>query len=240
MLKNSQKISFVFPCLNEEKGLSIVITEVYQVSSRNDIDFEIILADNGSTDNSIKVAQEVSHKLNIEDKIKIISEPIRGFGAACKAGLNYASGDILILSDCDGSYEYSDENINNLLKKINEGYDMVVGNRFSGKIEKEAMPFLNRYIGNPILSGLTKLLFRIKIKDTQSGLRAIKRDLYKKINIESNEFQFLTEMTIKMHKLGARFTDIDINYRIRKGKTKMTKFSGGLSNIILNLKFFIK
>lgn len=240
MVINLKKVSFVFPCLNEEEGLKMIIPEVYNVSTKNNLDFEIVIADNGSTDKSVEVAEKAAEELNIENKIKIIKEPVKGFGAACKSGLNNASGDILILSDCDGSYEYSDKNINNLLNKIDEGYDMVVGDRFSGKIEKAAMPFLNRYIGNPVLSNITKVLFGIKINDTQSGLRAIRRSLYEKINIESNEFQFLTEMTIKMNRLGAKFANTDINYRVRKGETKMTKFNSGLSNILLNIKFFIK
>lgn len=238
-MKNlNTKISFVFPCLNEEKGLKIVIPEVIKVSNENNLNYEIVIADNGSTDSSKKTAIEVAKEFGIEDKLIIIDEKIRGFGAACKAGLKAASGDILILSDCDGSYEYSNENINNLLNKIEEGYDMVVGNRFSGHIEKRAMPFINRFIGNPILTILTKILFNIKIKDTQSGLRAIKRSVYQNLNINANEFQFLTEMTIKMSRNKARFSNTEINYRIRKGKTKMTRFSGGLSNVILNIKYF--
>ncbi len=237
---NKNKISFVFPCLNEEDGLKIVIPEVYNVCIKNNFNYEIIIVDNGSVDNSKKIINELSQKYNINNKVILIDEKIKGFGSACKTGLNIASGEIIILSDCDGSYEYSDKNINNLLNKINEGYGMVVGNRFSGEMEKQSMPFLNRYVGNPILTGLTRILFGIKIKDTQSGLRAIKTEDLKKLKIESNEFQFLTEMTIKMLKNKVKFANTDINYRIRKGESKMTKFNSGLSNIILNLKYFLK
>lgn len=235
----NQKISFVFPCYNEEKGVKIVIPEVVRVARENNLDYEIVIADNNSTDNSISYAHDTADELGIRDKLVVISEKTKGFGAACKAGLNSATGDILILSDCDGSYEYSSHNINNLLDKINEGYDMVVGNRFSGKMEKEAMPFVNRYIGNPILTTLTKVLFDIQIKDTQSGLRAIRASEFKKLNIIANEFQFLTEMTIKMAKNKVKFADTEINYRTRVGETKMTRFSGGITNIWLNIKYFI-
>jgi glycosyltransferase involved in cell wall biosynthesis len=229
MSTNSTKISFILPCLNEEKGLRLVIPEIVFIAGKNNLNYEIVLADNNSTDDSINTAISLAKNLNIESRLNIVTEKIQGYGSVYRTGFNNAKGDIFIMADSDGTYDFN--NINNFLKKIDEGYDMVIGNRFSGKMEKKSMPFVNRYIGNPILSGLVRVIFGIKIKDIHSGMRCIKRDTYHKLNLKTNGMEFASEMIIRAAKNKIKITEVDINYRLRSGNSKLKKIRDGLRHL---------
>ncbi len=225
MNSRTKKISFILPCLNEQAGLQIVIPEIIQVATRNNLNYEIIIADNNSTDDSIKIAREIAQKFNASEKLIIITEKIKGYGSAYQAGFNNATGDIFIMADSDGTYDFS--NVNKFLDKIDAGYEMVIGNRFSGEMEKKAMPFINRYLGNPILSGLVRILFNIKIKDIHSGMRCITRDAYFRLDLYTKGMEYASEMIIQAGKKHIKATEIDMNYRVRSGDSKLEKFTDG-------------
>lgn len=234
----SQKISFVLPCLNEEEGVKIVIPEIIKVANKYNIDnYEIIIADNDSTDKSVETANRLASEFNIANRLKTITEKRKGYGSAYMAGLNNANGEIFILADCDGSYDFN--NINNFLQKIDEGYELVTGNRFSGKMEKAAMPFSNRYIGNPILSGLVRFLFNIKTKDIHSGMRCMTKDTFKKLDLKTTGMEFASEMIVNAGKKKIRYTEIDMNYRVRHGDSKLKKIRDGFRHLKFIFSQFI-
>ena len=116
MSTNSTKISFILPCLNEEKGLRLVIPEIVFIAGKNNLNYEIVLADNNSTDDSINTAISLAKNLNIESRLNIVTEKIQGYGSVYRTGFNNAKGDIFIMADSDGTYDFN--NINNFLKKI--------------------------------------------------------------------------------------------------------------------------
>ena len=132
----------------------------------NDLAGEVIIADNGSTDGS----QEIARKLNA----RVVNVPAKGYGSALKGGIEAAKGTYIIMGDADDSYDFS--NLNPFIKKLRNGYDLVMGNRFQGGIESGAMPFLHRYLGNPVLTGIGKLLFGSPCNDFHCGLRGFRKD----------------------------------------------------------------
>ncbi len=229
MNKIQQKISIVLPCLNEENGLKIILPEIFNVCEKNNYDYEIILSNNNSSDKSEYVFTEITENLNIKHKVKIIKETNPGYGITYLSGFKAATGDIFIMADADGSYDFN--HIPNLINKINEGYDLVIGNRFSGNMDKKSMPWLNKFLGNPILSFLVRLFFKTKVKDVHSGMRAIKTEAYKKMNLYTKGMEFASEMIIQASKKNLKVSEININYRNRIGHSKLKAFRDGWKHL---------
>lgn len=221
----SQKISFILPCLNEQEGIKIVLTEIIEVSQKNNLDFEIIISDNNSGDDSILIARQIIQELWYTDRLKIVIEKQKGYWVTYRTGFENASGDIFIMADSDGTYDF--HSVPEFLSKINAGYEFVIWNRFSWHIEESAMPFLNRYIGNPILSGLVRILFHIKVKDIHSGMRCITKNAYHKLNLYTHGMEFASEMIIQAGKNNLKTTEIDIPYRVRIGTSKLERLQDG-------------
>lgn len=224
-----QKISIILPCLNEQKGLSVVVPEIVNICEKLKLDYEIVLADNNSTDNSISVFKNLINKYSLKEKNQIVIEKNQGYGSVYQAGFNIAKGDILIMADSDGTYDFNQ--IPNFIKKIEEGYDLVIGNRFSGNMEKDSMPLLNKFLGNPVLSYLVRLFFKVKVKDVHSGMRAMKKETYKKLDLYTKGMEFASEMIIQASKKKAKICEIDIPYRNRHGHSKLKAFRDGWKHL---------
>ena len=137
-------LSFVIPCLNEAATIAAVIEECHQGGQRIEEGYEVIVADNGSSDGSRAIA--------LAHGARVVDVPIRGYGAALAAGIKAAKGQYVLMGDADSTYEFSQAW--EFVAKLQQGYDLVMGNRFQGKIAEGAMPLLHRYLGNPILSML--------------------------------------------------------------------------------------
>jgi glycosyltransferase involved in cell wall biosynthesis len=181
------ELSIVMPCLNEEETLAICISKAQHFLSLNNVYGEIIIADNGSTDNSIAIAK----KLNAT----VVHIKEKGYGNALKGGFNAAKGTYIIMADADDSYDF--ESLMPFLEKLRDGYDLVMGNRFKGGIKKGAMPFLHRYLGNPVLSFIGRLFFKIKIGDFHCGLRGFSKEAYNKMQLKTTGMEFASEMIVK-------------------------------------------
>ena len=194
MIKNPE-LSIVMPCLNEAETLAICIKKVQLFFKANDINGEIVIADNGSTDGSIAIAEDLN--------AKVIHAAQKGYGSALKTGIEAASGTYIIMGDADDSYDFS--NLMPYLNKLRDGFDLVMGNRFKGGIEKDAMPFLHKYLGNPVLSFIGKLFFKIKINDFHCGLRGFSKAAYTKMNLKTSGMEFASEMVVK-----SRLNDLSI------------------------------
>jgi glycosyltransferase involved in cell wall biosynthesis len=182
-------VTVVMPCLNEAQTLETCIKKAQFYFINNNIDGEIIIADNGSTDGSQKIAQKLG--------AKVVSIPQKGYGNALKGGINLAKGDYIIMGDADDSYDFSKLEL--FINKLNEGADFVIGNRFKGGIEKNAMPFLHKYLGNPVLSFLGRLFFNSKIGDFHCGLRGFTKEAYQKLELTTSGMEFASELIVKAH-----------------------------------------
>ncbi len=181
------ELSIVMPCLNEAETLAVCIEKAQQFFSRETIAGEVIIADNGSTDGS----QEIARNLNAT----VINVPQKGYGSALRGGIEAANGDYIIMGDADDSYDFS--NLMPYVLKLREGFDLVMGNRFQGGIEKGAMPFLHKYLGNPVLSFIGRLFFKSKIGDFHCGLRGFSKEAYRKMELKTTGMEFASEMIVK-------------------------------------------
>ncbi len=175
------------PCLNEAETLAICITKAQSFLDKNNVIGEIIVADNGSTDGSIDIAK--SHNASV------IHVEQKGYGSALKAGIDAANGKYVIMGDADDSYDFSSLML--YLTELRNGKDLVMGNRFKGGIEKGAMPSLHKYLGNPVLSFIGRLFFKINISDFHCGLRGFSKSAYKTMNLKTSGMEFASEMVVK-------------------------------------------
>lgn len=218
----NKEISIVLPCLNEENSIGICIQKINDVLEKLKTNGEIIVVDNGSTDNSIKVAQNFKN-------VRILFEPIKGYGSALRKGIENAEGKYIIMGDADNTYDFYE--IPKFLEKLKEGYDLVIGSRFKGKILKGAMSFSHRYIGNPILSGMLRLFFGGNVSDAHCGLRAFTKEAYEKMNLRTTGMEFASEMVIHALKKKLKITEIPITYHPRIGESKLSSFKDAWRHI---------
>ena len=191
------ELSIVMPCLNEAETLANCIRKAQSYLRRSGISGEIVIGDNGSTDGS----QEIAAKLGA----RVIHIPIRGYGAALYGAVTAAHGRYCIMGDSDDSYDF--ENLDAFVEKLRAGYDVVMGNRFQGGIQPGAMPWKNRYIGNPILSTIGKLFFRAGVGDFHCGLRGFTKSAFQKMDLRTTGMEFASEMVIKAKLMGLKMTE---------------------------------
>lgn len=217
-MTDKPELSIILPCLNEEYGLNFCLDHILKIIDQHKLSAEVLVADNGSTDRSRLVAKKFP-------SVRMVEEIERGYGFACLAGLKAARGTFLILADCDGSYDF--EHIPLFRDKLVQGCEFVIGNRFAGHMDKNAMPWVHRYIGNPILSGLLRLFFRSSIHDSHCGMRAITRAAFERLNLRTTGMEFASEMVIKAEKLKFKTAEIPVNYNRRLGRSKLKSLSDG-------------
>ena len=194
----SKEFSIVMPCLNESETLAICIKKANEFFVTNAINGEVIIADNGSSDGSQEIA--------LNHGAKVISIANKGYGNALKGGFENASGKYIIMGDADDSYDFS--NLSPFVEKLREEADLVIGNRFKGGIKKGAMPFLHKYIGNPVLSFLGRLFFKSSIGDFHCGLRGFSKEAYLKMNLATSGMEFASEMIVKSHLLNLKIVEV--------------------------------
>lgn len=201
LTKDNQKrfeVSIVIPCLNEVETIERVVKGILDNNSQAEYSFEIIVSDNGSDDGSLEVLAQLP--------VTIVNAKMRGYGAALTAGIEAASGDYIVMGDADDSYEL--ENFSKFIAPLNQGSDMVIGNRFRGEIQPGAMPILHKWIGNPGLSLLGRLFFKVDIGDFHCGIRSFKRSEFLNLEIHAQGMEFATEMIAKASHQGLRITEI--------------------------------
>ena len=192
------KISIVMPCLNEAETLAICIQKANSWIAKSGLACEVIIADNGSTDGSQAIA--TAHGATV------VPVSARGYGSALYAGCMAAKGEWIIMGDSDDSYDFS--NLNSFVEKLSEGYDLVMGNRFLGGIKPGAMPWKNRYIGNPILSWVGRVLFRCEAKDFHCGLRAFTKKAFQEMDLRTTGMEFASEMVIKANIFNMKVAEV--------------------------------
>ena len=192
------ELSIVMPCLNEAGTLATCIKKAQTYLSRAGVNGEIVIGDNGSTDGSTEIASSLG--------VRVVHTPLRGYGAALHNVLTSSSGRYCILGDSDCSYDF--ERLDLFLERLRDGYDVVIGNRFLGGIEAGAMPWKNRYVGNPVLSSIGRILFCVKVKDFHCGLRGVSRQAFQRMNLRTTGMEFASEMVIKATLLNLKVTEV--------------------------------
>jgi glycosyltransferase involved in cell wall biosynthesis len=197
------ELSIVLPCLNEAETLELCVRKGLGSIERLGIAGEVIVADNGSTDGSQDIARAAG--------ARVINVPRRGYGAALAAGIEAARGTYVLMADADDSYALED--IGGFLTELRGGADLVMGNRFKGGIEDGAMPMLHRYLGNPVLSRLGRVFFRVPIGDFHCGMRAFRRDRVLELGLRTSGMEFASEMVVRASLNHLRITEVPTTLR---------------------------
>lgn len=209
-------VSVVIPCLNEAENIEECVRIAREALDEAGLDGEIVVADNGSTDGSVGLAEAAG--------ARVVHEPRRGYGSAYLAGFAAARGDVIVMGDADLTYDFRE--IPRFLSEIEAGADLVMGNRMKN-IKPGAMPWLHRYIGNPILTGILNLFFRTGVRDAHCGMRALKRSILPTLDLRTTGMEFASEMVIRAAKQKVRIAEIDIEYHPRGGESKLSTFRDG-------------
>jgi glycosyltransferase involved in cell wall biosynthesis len=192
------ELSVVMPCLNESRTLGTCIKKAQATISQLGIRAEVIVADNGSTDGSQVLAEKLG--------ARVVPIASRGYGSALRGGIAAARGKFVVMGDSDDSYDFTQ--LGDFIAKLNEGYDLVMGNRFRGEIRPGAMPILHRFLGNPGLSWLGRLFFGCPVGDFQCGLRGFRKEAIDGLDLQTTGMEFSTEMVVKATLFGVRIAEI--------------------------------
>jgi glycosyltransferase involved in cell wall biosynthesis len=193
-------VSVVIPCLNEANSIGICVEKALQAFRAAGLRGEVVVADNGSTDSSMEIAEKLG--------ARVVRVTQRGYGAALRAGIAAARGAFIIMGDADDSYDFCE--VPRFVESWRQGYDVVMGNRFRGEIKPGAMPWHHKYIGNPALSAVLNMFFRAGIGDSHCGMRGFTRAVYDRMDLRSTGMEFASEFVIKAAQLRAKITEIPI------------------------------
>jgi glycosyltransferase involved in cell wall biosynthesis len=192
------ELTLVMPCLNEAKTLGGCIRKALATLAQHHIHGEVVIGDNGSTDGSQEIARQLG--------ARVVDVPVRGYGAALMGGITAARGKYIIMGDSDDSYDWN--GILPFVEKMRAGYDLVMGNRFRGGIKPGAMPWLNRYLGNPVLTSLGRLFFRTPAGDFHCGMRGFSKAAVEKMDLQTTGMEFASEMVVKASLLKLKVCEV--------------------------------
>ena len=196
-------LTILLPCLNEARTLGSCIAEALIGLSRTNLKGEVLVADNGSTDDSALIAETAG--------ARVIHVPERGYGSAICAGVEAAQGEIVVIADSDGSYDLTE--ILPLINLLKEGADLANGNRLRGTIYPGAMPLLHRYLGTPVISTFGKALIGVPVGDFNCGIRAFRKSAFRRLHLESAGMELASEMLIKAHLAGLKIAEVPVTLR---------------------------
>ncbi|MDX9789629.1 MAG: glycosyltransferase family 2 protein [Candidatus Kapaibacterium sp.] len=207
------------PCLNEERTVGLCVWKARTFMLENGIHGEVIVADNGSTDNSINIA--------VKAGAKVVNISSKGYGAALIGGINSSRGKFIIMADSDDSYDFLC--LMPIVQKLRDGSDFVIGNRFKEKISNDAMPFLHKYLGNPVLTFIGKWFFKSEIGDFHCGLRGFTRKAFDRLDLQTTGMEFASEMIVKATLCKCKVTEVPIKLYPdgRTGKSHLNTWNDG-------------
>jgi glycosyltransferase involved in cell wall biosynthesis len=209
-------VSVVIPCLNEAQTIERCVNSARKILEQHGIAGEVIVVDNGSSDDSAALARGAG--------ARVIEETRRGYGSAYLAGFAAARGERIVMADADLTYDFAD--IPRFVEKIDEGAEFVIGNRMA-KIHPGAMPWLHRYIGNPVLTGILNLFYRAGVQDAHCGMRAFRRDVLPRLDLRTTGMEFASEMVIRAAKENLKIAQLPIEYHPREGESKLSTWRDG-------------
>src|SRR3954452_9650350 len=209
-------VSVVIPCLNEAENIEEVVRRARNALDKSGIAGEVIVADNASEDGSAELARAAG--------ARVVHEPRRGYGSAYLAGFGCARGRYIVMADADLTYDFAE--IPRFVEHLDAGADLVMGDRM-GQIQPGAMPWLHRYVGNPILSGTLNLFFRTGVRDAHCGMRALRRDVLPQLDLHATGMEFASEMVVRAAKEKLDIRQFPIEYHPRGGESKLSSFRDG-------------
>ena len=207
--RNAVDVSVVIPCLNEANSIAICVEKAQKAVADAGLRGEVVVADNGSTDGSIEIAEKHG--------ARVIPVAQRGYGSALKAGIRAARGAFIIMGDADDSYDFGE--VPRFVEEWRKGNEVVMGNRFAGEIKPGAMPWHHKYIGNPGLTALLNLFFHSGIHDSHCGMRGFTREVFDRMDVRSSGMEFASEFVIKAAQLRAKTSEIPITlWKDKRGR----------------------
>jgi hypothetical protein len=209
-------VSVVIPCLNEAENIEACVQAAIEAMRVAGIDGEVVVSDNGSIDGSAELAEAAG--------ARVVYQPKRGYGSAYLKGFEEARGRYIVMADADLTYDFNE--IPRFLETLEDGADMVIGNRLDN-IKPGAMPWLHRYVGNPLLSGFLNLLFRTGVRDAHCGMRAVRRDVLPRLALRTPGMEFASEMVIRAAKERLDIRQFAIEYHPRGGESKLSTWRDG-------------
>jgi glycosyltransferase involved in cell wall biosynthesis len=209
-------VSVVIPCLNEAENIERCVDEARSVLARHGIAGEVIVVDNASEDGSAQLAAAAG--------ARVVHEARRGYGSAYLAGFAAAQGEYIVMADADLTYDFNE--IPRFVSELETGAELVMGDRMDN-IHPGAMPWLHRYVGNPVLTGILNLFFRTGVHDAHCGMRAVRRDVLPRLDLRSTGMEFASEMVIRAAKEDLVIRQFPIEYHPRRGESKLSSFRDG-------------
>ena len=209
-------VSVVIPCLNEAENIESCVTAALEAIVRMGVAGEVVVADNDSEDDSARLAERAGARVVVERR--------RGYGSAYLAGFAASKGRYIVMADADLTYDFDE--IPRFVEALDEGAEMVIGDRMDN-IQPGAMPWLHRYVGNPILTGLLNLFFDTGVTDAHCGMRALRRDVLPRLDLRTTGMEFASEMVIRASKENLRIAEFPIEYHPRGGESKLSSFRDG-------------
>jgi glycosyltransferase involved in cell wall biosynthesis len=209
-------VSVVIPCLNEAENIERCVAAALEALRGMGVAGEVLVADNGSDDDSAHLAEQAGARVVVERR--------RGYGSAYLAGFAASRGRYIVMADADLTYDFNE--IPRFVAALEEGAEMVIGDRMDN-IQPGAMPWLHRYVGNPILTGLLNLFFRTGVKDAHCGMRALRADVLARLDLRTTGMEFASEMVIRASKEKLRIAEFPIEYHPRGGESKLSSFRDG-------------
>ncbi len=216
-------VSVVIPCLDEAAAIAACVATARETLAGAGLSGEVIVVDNGSTDGSGDRARGAG--------AIVAAEPRRGYGNAYRRGFETARGTYVVMGDADGSYDFAE--LTRFVQALEDGADFVIGTRLRGRIHPGAMPWLHRYVGNPVLSGMLNLLHGAGVSDSHCGLRAFRRQDLGRLELRSTGMELASEQVIRTVQLGLAITELPIDYRPRVGRSKLSPLADGLRHLRL-------
>lgn len=214
--RSAPLVSVVIPCLNEAENIEQCVEAALVALRQMDVPGEVVVADNNSEDDSARLAEHAGARVIVERR--------RGYGSAYLAGFAASRGRYIVMADADLTYDFNE--IPRFVAELDKGAEMVIGDRMDN-IQPGAMPWLHRYIGNPILTGLLNLFFRTGISDAHCGMRALRRDVLPRLDLRTTGMEFASEMVIRASKENLRIAEFPIEYHPRGGESKLSSFRDG-------------
>jgi glycosyltransferase involved in cell wall biosynthesis len=209
-------VSVVIPCLNEAENIELCVRTALEVLASSGIDGEVLVVDNASEDDSAALAAAAG--------ARVVHEPRRGYGSAYLAGFAAARGRYIVMADADLTYDFNE--IPRFVAALEEGAELVMGDRMDN-IQPGAMPWLHRYVGNPILTGLLNMFFSTGVNDAHCGMRALRTDVLPRLDLRTTGMEFASEMVIRAAKENLRIAEFPIEYHPRGGESKLSSFRDG-------------
>jgi hypothetical protein len=216
LVDDEPTVSVVIPCLNEAANISECVSRARRTMAEAGLHGEVLVADNASEDDSAALAAEAG--------ARVVHEPRRGYGSAYLAGFAAARGRYIVMADADLTYDFSE--IPRFVEHLDDGADLVMGDRMDN-IQPGAMPWLHRYVGNPILTGVLNLFFRTGVSDAHCGMRAVRRDVLPRLDLRTTGMEFASEMVIRASKERLDIREFPIEYHPRGGDSKLSSFRDG-------------